>query len=361
MRTLRLLTITVFALLLMPGSAFAFEIPDFTPNIVDPQGYLDDAGTQSVNAELQRIRETSHIWGAVFIVDTLDGEPIENVAVDAFKKWQLGQKGVDNGLLLVLAMNDRQSRFEVGYGLEGSITDVAALHALDDYLAPQMRAGNTAAAIVDAFGFLSRIVAQDPDAVRELAQADSGDEFNWRLGLIAWGVMMFALWFGFPIRNRWVAHQRARLKQKDPSLSLDDEDIVKTKGTKPGWKGNLFVQCFLSINPGVFVFLFSALFLAGFVISIIAIPLILFLVIHLSGRRYASPERYRRFLDALEKRRAKMLKAGYLEEKTPGVYEYTPAYYASRASSSSSSSSSSGFSSSSGGGSSGGGGASSRW
>lgn len=131
MRTLRLLVIA--ALLMLPGlrPASAIEIPAFTPNVVDPGHALDTAGTSAVNAELLRIRETSGVWGAVYIVDTLDGESIEEVAVAAFEQWQLGQQGVDNGLLLVLAIDDRRSRFEVGYGLEGSITDVAARQALD--------------------------------------------------------------------------------------------------------------------------------------------------------------------------------------------------------------------------------------
>lgn len=359
MRILRLLAFTYLALLLAPTATFAFEIPEFTPNVVDPSGYLDVSQREAVNLELQRIRETSHLWGGVFIVRTLDGEPIENVAVEAFEKWQLGAKGVDNGLLLVLAMEDRQSRFEVGYGLEGTIPDVVALHALDQYLAPKMRAGDTAGAIVDAFGFLSRVVAQDPDAMQELSEAEPIDEYDWNRGLIAWGVMLFALWFCLPLRNRWVARQRARLHKLDASLSLDDEDIVKTGKAGGAWKGNLLVQGFLSINPGVFVVILSALSAAAFYISVIAALLIMFLVIHISARKYASPERYREFLDKLAKRRTEMIQKGHLEETAPGVYAYTPAYHASRASSSSSGSS--GFSSSSGGGRSGGGGASSRW
>ncbi|TJY63303.1 TPM domain-containing protein [Sinimarinibacterium sp. CAU 1509] len=359
MRALRYWALTVVVMLAVPVAALAYEIPEFTPNVVDPSGFLTPSEQEAVNAELQRIRESSHIWGAVFIVGTLDGEPIENVAVQAFEKWQLGQKDVDNGLLLVLAIDDRKSRFEVGYGLEGSITDVAALHALDDYLAPKMRGGDTEGAIVDAFGFLSRIVEQDPDAVRELEQADAGDPFYWRLGLIAWGVLLIAIWFGFPIRNRWVAHQRARLQAIDPSLSIDDEEIVKTSGPKPRWKGSLFVQAFLSINPGVFVFLLAALSIVGFVVAIISIPALMVLVAYFSGRRYASPEIYRQFLEKLARRRAEMIRIGHLKEKSPGVFEYTPAYHASQRSSSSSGSSSS--SSSSGGGRSGGGGASSSW
>lgn len=359
MRIFPLMASTSLALLLTLASAGAIEIPEFTPNVVDPNGYLDESGQQSVNAQLQRIRETSGIWGAVFIVDTLGGEPIENVAVESFEKWQLGQKGADNGLLLVLAMNDRKSRFEVGYGLEGAITDVVALRALDAHLAPKMREGDTAGAIVDSFEFLSRVVAQDPDAVRELEEAETGDEFDWTLGFISWGVLLFAIWLCFPIRNRWMDYRRVQLKKLNPSLSLDDEEIVKTEGASTRSKGSVFLQCFFSVNPGIFVLLFSALIVEAFFISVGGTLLIMFLVIHLSARRYGSPERYRRFLDKLAQKRAEMLRVGHLEEKAPGVFAYTPAYHASRASSSSSGSSRS--SSSSGGGRSGGGGASSGW
>lgn len=361
MRFLRPRAATAFAVFLILGSALAVEIPAFTPNVVDPEGYLDESGKQSVDAELQSIRDTSGVMGAVFIVGTLDGEPIENLAVEAFRKWQLGQQGIDNGLLLVLAMKDRKSRFEVGYGLEGSITDVVALRALDAYLAPKMREGDTAGAIVDAFGFLSRIVAQDPDAVRELDESPAEDAFDWTLGLSAWGVLLFALWFCLPIRNRWVGYRRAELKKLDPSLSLDDEDIVRSTGFSTRSNGSLFIECFLSVNPGIFVLLLSAWSVEAFLICVGGTLLIMLLVILLSARRYGSLERYRRFLDRLARRRAAMIQAGDLEEKAPGVFSYTPAYYASRASSSSSSSSSSRSSSSSGGGSSGGGGASSGW
>ena len=359
MRMLRCLTAALLALLLAPVPAFAVEIPAFTPNVVDPGGYLSESETQTVNTELQRIRETSHIWGAVFIVDTLAGEPIENVAVEAFEKWQLGQQGVDNGLLLILSMSDRKSRFEVGYGLEGTITDVVARRALDAHLAPRMREGDTAGAIVDAFAFLSRIVAQDPDAIRELDQAQPAEQYAWRLGFIAWGVFLFAVWFCFPIRNRRADRLRARLQALNPALSLDDEDVVRTGSAGAQWKGNVFLQCFLSINPGVFVLVLSAFFVAGFVACVIATLLILFLTVHLSTRRYASPEHYRQFLEHIARKRKDLIRDGYLEETEPGTYAYTPAYHASRASSSSSGSS--GSSSSSGGGRSGGGGASSGW
>jgi uncharacterized protein len=364
MRTLRLPCLAVLAVLLgAPAPAAAVVIPEFTPNVVDVGGHLDDDARRQVNDALQRLRETTGIHGAVFVLDTLGGEPIENVAVEAFAKWQLGEKGVDDGLLLVLAMEDRQSRFEVGYGLEGSITDVAALHALDLYLAPRMRAGDTAGAIVDAFEYLGRLVAQDPGALRELDERSDGADgadIDWGRGLVAWMPLLFALWLGVPIRNAWVQRRRERLRRLDPSLSLDDEDVVRTGVAPRPWQGNRILQAFLSVNPGIFVIILSGLFDQAFYACLAAPLLILALVVHFSARRYASPARYRRFLDALARRRARMLAKGHLEEKSPGVFTYTAAYLDSLASSSSSSSDSS-YSSSSGGGRSGGGGASSGW
>lgn len=361
MRTPRLrIVVTLLLLVICPFSA-ALDIPEFTPNVVDPSGVLDEASLHRVNAELENIRQSRHIWAAVFIVDSLGQESIEDVALQAFDTWQLGKQGVDNGLLLVLAMGDRRSRFEVGYGLEGLITDVAARHALDDYLAPKMREGDIAEAIVDAFDFLSQVAAQDPDALNELERTDTEEEFNWPLGLTAWGVLLLAIWLAIPVRNRWVDRQRARLKKLEPGLALDLDGITGAASSPQPWKTNVLVQCFLSINPGIFVVILSALFIEAFFISIATTLLVAFLIAYGSGHRYGSPQRYRRYLDRLERRRSRMIKAGYLEETDPGVYSYTASYYASRASSSSSSSSGSSYSSSSGGGRSGGGGASSGW
>ena len=201
--------LAVLFLLGVLGSAHAepTAIPEFTPNIVDPGNVLDAAGKEAVNAAIQRVRDESKVWGAVYIVGSLGDESIEELAVRAFEKWQLGQAGVDNGLLLVLAMQDRKSRFEVGYGLEGTITDVAALHALDAYLAPKMRTGDTAGAIVDAFGYLSRLVAQDPVAVEELATVVDQTE-DWSRGLRAWVAFLIPVWLGAPFYRWWLAMRR---------------------------------------------------------------------------------------------------------------------------------------------------------
>jgi uncharacterized protein len=365
--------VLIAVLLLVSGisaHAGSAAIPAFTPNVVDPGHVLDASATERVNAEIQRVREASHIWGAVYIVETLGDESIEELAVRAFEQWKLGQAGVDNGLLLVLAMTERQSRLEVGYGLEGTITDLAAKHALDDYLRPKMREGDVAGAIVDAFGYVSRLVEQDPAAIAELAAvpADGGgqvDEENWSRGVQAWAVFLLPVWLGVPFYKWWIAMRRRRLLAEHPVLALKgDENVAnadKAADAKPGssWKQTLGISLFLTVNPGVFVFFLAAIEKAVYYGALIVPGLLVLLVAWLNGRKYGSPERYEAFLRNVAQERVDLLSKGHLVQDAGGRYSYTPAYHASRRSSSSSSGSS--RSSSSGGGRSGGGGASSSW
>ena len=341
-------------------------IPEFTPNVVDSAGVLDAAGDERVNAEILRIRESSGILAGVYIVQGLGEESIEELAVRAFEKWQLGQAGVDNGLLLVLAMQDRESRFEVGYGLEGSITDIAALHALDDYLAPRMREGDVAGAIVDALGYLSRVVAQDPNALQELAAAEEQAE-DWGRGLRAWGLFLIPVWTAVPLYRAWIGWRRRRLFAEHPELALKaGDDVVANadaaaaapKKSGISW-GTIGLCLFLSLNPGIFVFIFAAIENIPAYLPIAVPGVLVLLVVWLKGRRYGSSDRYEAHLRKVEQERAALINAGHLVRNASGSYSYTPAYHASRASSSSSGSSS--RSSSSGGGRSGGGGSSSRW
>lgn len=367
MRTLRLLAIAALALLLWPAlPALAAEIPAYTPNVVDPAGALDAGERQRVNAALQQIRDTQGIWGAAYIVPSLDGDSIEDLAQRAFKQWRLGQKGSDNGLLLVLSMQERRSRFEIGYGLEGSLPDVVAKHALDDYLAPRMRQGDTAGAIVDAFGFMARVAAKEPGSLAELSQATSrsrdDDDGDWVRGGIAWAGLLALVWLLPPLHRRRLRQLRERLLQRHPELGGKPEEIAEST-RKPGSFG-LFIKLFLTLNPGVFVLILSALFPLAFWLWIGAELLALVLILALSGRRYRSPQRFRTFLQQQARKRKALIRKGHVVETAPGAFAYTAAYYASEAASSSSSgssSSSSDSSSSSGGGSSGGGGASSSW
>ena len=108
----------------------------------------DNADILSANAE-NRIRKIStDLWrktGASIVVATvpcLDGQTIEGLAVELFKKWGVGDKNRDDGLLILLAKNERKVRIEVGYGLEGIIPDILARRIHDRLMLPHLKNGD---------------------------------------------------------------------------------------------------------------------------------------------------------------------------------------------------------------------------
>ncbi|WP_375754233.1 TPM domain-containing protein [Corallococcus exercitus] len=122
---------TVLLTLLLPALALA-AVPSITRPVTDPRGMLTPQETEVVSRALVDLRAQKQVQMAVLLVDTTDGQSIEDYAEEVFREWKGGEAGRDNGLLLVIARGDRRSRLEVGYGLESSLTDGEAtdlLHA----------------------------------------------------------------------------------------------------------------------------------------------------------------------------------------------------------------------------------------
>jgi uncharacterized protein len=128
--------------------AFALvAVPQLTGRVVDQTGTLssgDIAQLTQTLADLER-RKGSQI--AVLIVPTTDGEAIEQFSLRVAEAWKIGRKKVDDGALLVIAKNDRHLRVEVGYGLEGALTDVTAKRIIDEVITPKFRSGDFAGGI----------------------------------------------------------------------------------------------------------------------------------------------------------------------------------------------------------------------
>ena len=79
---------------------------------------------------------------AVLILPSLEGEPLESFSHRVATTWKLGQKGTENGVLLLLALRERKARIEVGYGLEGTLTDLRSAHIIRQDIVPKLRAGD---------------------------------------------------------------------------------------------------------------------------------------------------------------------------------------------------------------------------
>ena len=123
------------------------RIPELgTRRVVDETGVLTSAEIDTLTDRIDAYEAASGGQMAVLIIRSLYGDAVEDYSLAVAEKWKLGQKGQDNGVLLLLALEDRRSRLEIGYGLEGVINDARAGDILRD-MAPYMRKGEYANAI----------------------------------------------------------------------------------------------------------------------------------------------------------------------------------------------------------------------
>ncbi len=138
----------------------------------DDAGILSSATEQVLEQFIQRQMDSTSNQIGVLIIPSLMGEDIEGYAVRAFKEWQPGQKGKDNGVLLVIAVDDRRMRIEAGYGLEGALTDLESNKIIRNEIAPRFRAnaydeGVKAAVLAISEAIHGEYVNDNPTSRRE--------------------------------------------------------------------------------------------------------------------------------------------------------------------------------------------------
>src|SRR4051812_26270180 len=110
-------------------------IPALTGRVNDTTGTLRADERQSLEAKLAQWEASTGNQLAVLIVPTTQPESIEEYSLRVAEAWKIGHKGSDNGALFLVAKNDKKMRIEVGYGLEGSLTDVTARRIIGDVVA----------------------------------------------------------------------------------------------------------------------------------------------------------------------------------------------------------------------------------
>ena len=137
----------IFIVVFAASSAIAADIPYLTGRVTDNAQIISPEARKSITERLKAHEERTTNQIAVLTVQTLGGQSIEEYAVAVFKEWKLGQKGKDNGILLIVAPKDRRMRIEVGYGLEGTMPDSAAGSIIRNVLTPSFKAGDYAGGI----------------------------------------------------------------------------------------------------------------------------------------------------------------------------------------------------------------------
>jgi uncharacterized protein len=157
------LTIALLSLVAVCPVALARngEFPRPIGYVSDFAGFISSGAERLIEGMAAEVREKTGAEMAIVTIRTTEGRDIEEYAVDLFMDWGIGQRGEDNGLLVLVAVNDRQMWIKPGYGLEGAVPDAFAHSIYYDVLRPAFRANQQDAGLVQATRMLAeRIVAE---------------------------------------------------------------------------------------------------------------------------------------------------------------------------------------------------------
>ena len=151
---------TLLLVLLAAPGAVALPVPPPPDRRVnDHAGALTPADRDRLERQLAAREATSRNQVVVAVFRSLEGESLEDYSIRLAQAWRIGQKGLDNGVIFLVFLDDRKMRIEVGYGLEGSLTDAVSSSILGDVVAPRFREGRTADGIAAGLEAIDRALA----------------------------------------------------------------------------------------------------------------------------------------------------------------------------------------------------------
>jgi uncharacterized protein len=145
-----MIRVLALALLILIPRAFAQDlipVPELTGRVVDLTGTLTPSDIRGLDATLEAFEQQKGSQVAVLMVPTTHPEEIEQYSIRVAEKWKLGRKKVDDGAILLVAKDDRTMRIEVGYGLEGVLTDAMSKRIISDIITPYFKQGDFAGGI----------------------------------------------------------------------------------------------------------------------------------------------------------------------------------------------------------------------
>ncbi len=193
------------------------HMPTLTDRVVDNAQLLDAATEAALVEKLAAFQQQSSDQVVVVTVPSLSGEDIESFSNRLFRAWALGQKQEDNGVLLIIAPNERRVRIEVGYGLEGIMTDALSSVIIQSIILPAFRDGNYSAGITDGVDGILSVLSGDADELKDRAERNANASVNsdtdWlEVVFIAFWIVIFFGGFGFaflaPVFGRKIAPGR---------------------------------------------------------------------------------------------------------------------------------------------------------
>jgi len=168
MKARRLLASLVIMAAALP--CLALEVPKLEGRVMDLAGIFSSTAAAAMAAESERLEQENGAQLAVLTIPSLEGQPLEDYSIRVVEAWQLGREDRDNGVLILIARDDRKIRIEVGYGLEGVLPDALCGRIIDNAMKPAFRQGDFSGGTQRVVEMISGLIRGDPEASAALPE-----------------------------------------------------------------------------------------------------------------------------------------------------------------------------------------------
>jgi uncharacterized protein len=171
-----ILAVVAWVCLTCAGTAQTLTFPALTGRVVDQAGVLSTEDRAALTTTLESLEAKTTDQLVIVTLKSLQGTSIEDYGYQLGRHWQIGQKDKNNGALLIVAANERRVRIEVGYGLEGTLTDALTRYIIETSILPRFKAGDLPGGIKLGAQQLFQVLTGDPEGLtRAAAQYTSTD------------------------------------------------------------------------------------------------------------------------------------------------------------------------------------------
>jgi uncharacterized protein len=186
-------------------AAYAYNFPALTGRVVDQANIIPEATRQEITQKLADLEQKSGIQLVVATVNSLEDGDIETYTNELFRTWKLGEKDKNNGVLLLVAPNEHKVRIEVGYGLEGTLTDALSKLIIINAMTPRFKAGDYGGGISRGVDDIITVLTTDSSEWQSRLQVRADQDNNSQA--IGWvlivGFIVFIALLGISPGFRW--------------------------------------------------------------------------------------------------------------------------------------------------------------
>ncbi len=196
--TTRHVAVAGFILCWLTAFAFALDFPALTGRVVDQAGVINAVSRAAIDAKLKALEDKSGIQLVVATVKSLQGGDIETYANQLFRFWKLGEAKKNNGVLLLVAPTEHKVRIEVGYGLEGTLTDALSSVIISSAIVPRFKTGDFSGGIDRGVDGIISVLSGDAAEWHHkvnVRSEDASSDFNKLFPLLFFGLLFLVMWY----------------------------------------------------------------------------------------------------------------------------------------------------------------------